>query len=228
MSTRRHKYAGIPTALVLSLAGCATTPDQQGQPQGGMSDTQRTRAEGAVAGAVLGGLLGYVLGKDSKDAAIGAVVGAGAGYLIGNEIAKRKQQYSTEESFLDGEIQRAAEFNRTARQYNDQLIAETMELDRTSQELTARYDRGLASRSELQAKKADVQRKMKESNEVYENLKQEYDIKVAVYQEQQNRRGPGDAYLVRLESEIRELEANLEDLRSGSVQLASIDDRLTR
>ena len=179
---------------------------------------------------MLGGLLGYVLGGDNKkrNVAIGAVLGGVAGYAIGNEVARRKAQYASDEAFLDAEIRQATEFNRTAAQYNEQLRTDIAALDQTSRDLEERHRAGLASKQQLADQSAEVKHKLAETQNVYDTLKKEYDVKVAVYQDQQQTRRPDDAYLALLQQEIRQLENNLEQLRSESIQLAQIDERLAR
>lgn len=231
MFAKWFKGISILATVFLFISGCATT-NQQGISQeksATSSDQKRTRAEGAGVGALIGGVLGYALGgKDkTKGTVIGAMLGAGAGYLVGNEVAKRKQKYASEEEFLDAEIQNAAEFNRTAREYNKSLRVQIAELDKTSMELKAQYKAGIASKQDLENKRTEVQSKLTKSEKFYKQLQKEYDIKMAIYQEQREERPQDDAYLVKLEKEIIELRKNLDQLNKESKQLASIDERLT-
>ncbi|MFQ5913552.1 MAG: YMGG-like glycine zipper-containing protein [Nitrospinota bacterium] len=205
--------------VALILTGCATK-------EGKVSDKTKTRVGGTAAGAVLGGVLGAVLGG-KKGAIIGAAIGAGAGYLVGNEIARRKGRYATEEAFLDSEIKTAAQFNQTASKYNGQLKTQLVELDTASKKLKARYDAGKASRRDLQAKRKEIAGKIGQTKKLHGDLKKEYDIKVAVYEEQRKKRAGSDGYVVSLGREIRQLEENIAALQAGSVQLAKIDERLT-
>ena len=222
----------ILAILTLLLTGCAST-NQQGGANGtgseSSSDQKRTRTEGAVLGGLIGGVIGLAAGGSNRavGALIGAAVGTGAGYLVGNEIAKRKQKYASDEEFLDAEIQNTEEFNRTAREYNEKLRAQIVELERTSTELTTQYRAGQASLNDLKAKQAEVRREIDRSEEFYNQLKKEYDIKLAIYEEQKNKRSQSDEYLVRIEAEIIELRNNLDQLSAESKQLASIDERLS-
>jgi gas vesicle protein len=212
---------------VFLFGSCATT-SQQGTDNGSSEDQKRTKAEGAAVGALVGGVLGYALGGGSRvvGTLVGAAVGAGAGYVLGNEIAKRKQKYASEEAFLDAEIQSTQQFNQTARDYNNTLRAQIADLDRTTMALRTRYNVGSATQQDLKKKRAEIKQKLSQSEEFYQQLKQEYDIKVAIYDEQQKKRKQNDSYLVKLEEEIVELKSNLDQLSAGSKQLASIDERL--
>lgn len=209
------RTSGMLLLAALLASGCETLPDQN-----------RTQAEGAAVGAVLGGLLGYAIG-DSEGAAIGAALGAGAGYLVGDEIAKRKQQYASAEDFLDGEIQRTAEFNRTARQYNAQLRKDIVALDKESRTLQSRYQSGKASRADLAKKKQQLESKIAKHQQLEATLAKEQDINSAILAEERQNRGANDSYVKRLQKENNELQAQIETLRNDSVQLAAIDDRLS-
>jgi hypothetical protein len=93
--------------------------------------------------------------------------------------------------------------------------------------LRTQYEAGLASKKDLRKKRDEVRGQLSKSEEFYEELKKEYDIKLAVYEEQQKKRGADDEYVARLEQEVLELKNNLDDLNAESKQLASIDERLT-
>jgi hypothetical protein len=211
------KRVGITVAgslVVALLGGCATT------------DEQRTKAEGAGVGAVIGGLVGYAVDRE-RGAAIGALIGGGAGYVVGNEIAKRKQAFATTEDFLDAEIARVDEFNRTTSAYNARLRQDIARLDVEAEQLRAQYDAGQVRKDGLQAKRGELQQRIATSRDLEKTLAAEYEIQSAILREQREGRPPDDPYIVRLEQEVQALQANLEVLREGSTQLALIDQRLS-
>jgi len=218
MHAKWFRSVSLATVGLCLLCSCATTS----------SDQTRTKAEGTAAGALIGGVLGYLIGGNAKGTLIGAAIGAGAGFVVGNEIAKRKKQYASEEAFLEAEIQSASQYNTTARQYNESLQAEIVALDQSSMELQDRYEAGYASKQDLENKKKEIQRKLEDSQKFYETLNKEYEVKLAIYEEQRKKRQANDAYLVQLEKEVYELKNNLGELSAESKQLASIDERLTR
>jgi len=234
MKTLQSKSVLIPLVAGILLAGCQTNPTQTddsggyttGSSSTSTSDTNRTRAEGAIGGAVIGGLLGLAIGGDSKGALIGAAVGAGAGLIVGNEIAKRKQQYASEEDFLDAEIASAREYNATAVAYNNKLRRNIAQLDRDTQLLTSRYRAGLASRDDLVNERDNLKGEIASAKKVYGNLEKEYEIKVAILEEQK-KKGANTPQVRALEAEVSQLKKNMDQLQSQSVQLAQIDDRLT-
>ncbi|AGA34175.1 membrane protein [Thioalkalivibrio nitratireducens DSM 14787] len=200
--------------VATAVAGCAAT------------DEQRTRAEGAGVGAVVGGLLGYAIDRE-RGALIGAAIGAGAGYAVGNEIAKRKQAYATTEEFLDAEIARVDEFNRTTTAYNARVRQDIVRLEHEAEQLRARYDSGQVQKAGLQAKRNELQQHIATSQELEETLAAEYEIQTVILQEERANRAADDPYIVRLEREVQALQENLEALREGSTQLARIDQRLS-
>ena len=204
----------ITALLVASLSGCATT------------DEQRTRTEGAAFGALIGGLLGYGLDRESG-AAIGALIGAGAGLAVGNEIAKRKRAYASTEDFLNGEIARVDEFNRTTEAYNGRLRQEIVRLDREAEQLRAQYSAGAVRRDHLHAKRAELQQQIATSRDLEQALEAELEIQMAILKDEGPGRPANDPYIARLEREVEALAANLTALQEGSSQLARIDQRLS-
>ncbi len=216
--------SGILVAALLS--GCVATGGPE-RPDSAVSDDQTaTRVQGSLLGALVGGLIGAAAG-DTKGALIGAAVGAGVGYLAGNEIAKRKAQYAREEDFLDAEIAQAEALNREAVAYNDRLRAQIASLDAESKQLAARYRSGQASRDQLAAQRKTVQERLTKSRQVEDNLRKEHEVKAAVAKEERGQRGGDDPYVKSLEKQVKELQANIDNLHRGSTQLARIDERLS-
>ncbi len=222
----------IPTLLVgMMVAGCVSNQPRNdadstaGSPQP-QSDSSRTKTEGAVFGALLGGLLGLATG-DKKNAAVGAVIGAGVGYVVGNEIAKRKQAYATNEEFLDAEIARTAEFNQTARAHHERLREEIAALDDEAETLRAQYKSGQANRQQILAKQQQLKQKLDKNNELESVLQKEFEINSEVLAEERKTRNTEDPYLIALEKENSDLKAQIQTLRNDSTQLAEINERLS-
>ena len=207
----------LVAALVASLSfGCAN-----------MDDPSRTKAEGAGIGALLGAVVGYAVSGDGKGAAIGAAVGGGLGLLVGNEVAKRKQAYASTEEFLDAEIARTDEFNATAVAYNKKLNTEVAALEKETKTLRARYDSGKVKKDTLVARRADLQKRIDDSNKLEGTLAKELEVQNSILAEERKTRPDGDAHIARLEKEVQALQKNLDKLRDGSSQLARIDQRLS-
>ena len=198
------------------LSGCETT----------MSDQNRTRTEGAAAGAVIGGLLGWAIDRE-RGAAIGALLGAGAGLAVGDQIARRKQQYATTEDFLEAQIVDTARLNADARAHNNQMRQDTRRLDREAQALRARYDAGAVRQNSLVAKRAELREQIQSGQNMEAKLAQEYEFQTAVLAQEREQRPKNDPYLARLEREVQALQTALEQTRQGNVQLANIDQRLS-
>lgn len=84
----RNKWSVIVIAAVLTLSGCASTPETQGRT---VRDTAIGAGIGASAGAIIGALAG-----GGKGAAIGAAAGAGAGAIAGNVWSRRMEEQKKE------------------------------------------------------------------------------------------------------------------------------------
>lgn len=192
----------------------------------GMSDQNRTKAEGTTVGAVAGGLLGLVIGGE-KGAAIGALAGAGVGFLAGNEIAKRKKAYASNEDFLNAEIAGTQEFNSTTLAYNKKMTKDIAVLQKESKHLRARYDKGKVAKSALAAKSKNLQKQIADNQKLEATLAKELEVQTEILAQEKKDRPADDQYIARLGKEVDILQKNLETLRKGSTQLASIDQRLS-
>lgn len=228
----RHRKA-VPLLLCIALLfGCQSNPPVEDQADGGasgdssMSDSSRTKTEGAAFGALLGGIVGAVAG-DSKGAAIGALIGAGVGYAVGSEVAKRKEQYASTEAFLDGEIARTAEFNATARAQHDRMRREIAALDREAAGLQESYRAGQADKAQLLSKQRELEAKLAKNREFEAVLQKEVEINAEILAQESESRPADDPYLVRLQAENTEMRKQIELLRSDSEQLALINERLS-
>lgn len=211
----------ITRTTLLALLICALVPGCAG-----MSDQNRTKTEGTAVGAVAGGLLGLVIGGE-KGAAIGALAGAGAGFLAGNEIAKRKKAYASNEDFLNAEIAGTQEFNATTLAYNRKLSKDIASLEKESKTLRAQYDQGKIEKSSLAAKNKDLRKRIGETAKLENTLAKELEVQTEILAQGRKDRPADDQYIARLEKEVDALQKNLETLREGSTQLASIDQRLS-
>ncbi len=212
------KTLALVSALTVALGGCATNEP--------MDDQTRTKVEGSAIGALVGAAIGAAI-DGRQGALVGAAIGGGAGFLIGNEIAKRKAQYASEEDFLDGEIQYVAEYNRNAADYNAKLAAEVKRLEKTANRLAARYKQGKADKAALIAQRDEVRKQLEKSRQMLADLEQEYKLNQQVLEEQRKRAGAADPDVKRLEREVAELKRNIEKLQRSTEQLARIDERLS-
>jgi hypothetical protein len=211
----------IKRTIVLMLLICTLIPGCAG-----MSDQSRTKAEGTTVGAVAGGLLGLVIGGE-QGAAIGALAGAGVGFLVGNEVAKRKKAYASNEDFLNGEIASTKEFNTTALAYNQKMAKDIRALERESKNLRAKYNKGKVKKSSLTAKNKDLQKLIAENAKLESILAKELEVQTEIIAQERKDHPANDQYIARLEKEVNTLQKNLGTLREGSTQLASIDQRLS-
>ena len=214
-STMAKTCLTLILATSLALSGCAT-----------MSDRQQTVGGGAAVGAGLGAVLGYVVG-DGRGALIGAAIGGAAGALAGHVVAERKAQYASREDFLDAEAKRVAEYNATARDYNEQLRKDIARLSEEAETLRADYGRQEAQQVQLAQKRSELQDRLQRSAALEQELAKELDVQKVVLEQERQEAPKDDPYIAELEKEVLALQANLESLREGSVQLAGIDERLS-
>jgi len=208
----------ISISVSLSLIGCVTNES--------MDDQTQTKVEGTAIGALIGGVLGAAIG--GKDGAlIGAAVGAGGGYLVGNEVADRKAKYASDEDFLDGEITYVAEYNQSAKSYNQSLAKEIKTLNSQAASLEKQYKQGKVNKSKLESKKITVAKHLASNEKMLADLQKEYDINKNILAERTKTNGNADPYVKKLQKEVTALQNNISALQKNSTQLAAIDERLS-
>lgn len=107
MPMRKHAILGVATAVAVTLAGCATTPN----------DPNKNTKEGAMTGAAVGALAGAIIGYQGNrgggaltgalvGAAAGGALGAGAGAYMDKQQAEFEQKLAAERRAHEVEIQR--------------------------------------------------------------------------------------------------------------------------
>ena len=208
----------IAIAVSISLIGCVTNES--------MDDQTQTKVEGTAIGALLGAALGAAIGG-KNGALIGAAVGAGGGYLVGNEVAKRKAKYASDEDFMDAEINNIAQYNQSARKYNQTLAKEIHSLNSQVADLEKKYRQGKVNKSQLIDKKKTVQKRIAGNTQMLNDLQKEYEVNVAILDDRKQSKGAADIYVKKLQKEVFALNKNIQVLQTSSTQLALIDERLS-
>lgn len=217
----KHLVA-VLTAMVVLAYGCATSNHSEDL----SDDATRTRLQGCLGGLGFGAVIGYLLGdQEAENAAKGAVAGTVAGCSLGYVVSKRKSQYATQEAFLDAEIQNARDFNQTILAYNEQLKGEVAELASEAAELQERYQAELVSKEQFQSKLAEVQARQAEVDRTYSDMKEEYDILVAIYEEERQNPSADKERIASLYTEITRLNEGIAEVHDSSVQLAELTER---
>jgi outer membrane protein OmpA-like peptidoglycan-associated protein len=107
MQMRKQVIWSVAMAMGVSLAGCATTPNDPNK------NTKQGAATGAAAGAVLGAIIGYQNNRGSGavtgalvGAAAGGALGAGVGVYMDKQQAEFEQQLASERQAHQVEVER--------------------------------------------------------------------------------------------------------------------------
>jgi len=208
--------------MVCLLSGCAT----------GMSDSSRTKAEGAAAGAGAGALLGGLIGALSgggDEALVGAAIGAGvgglAGFAYGSHVAKQKEKYASEEEWLDACIASAQKVNQETRAYNADLKQDLSTLEAETGALIAAYEHKEEQKESIIEEKEKVDTRLAEATKVLERARfelknQELALADAHESGQQVQAEEMDSQIAQLEEAVAELEGHTESLASISARMA--------
>ncbi len=208
--------------IIVSCASCANILD----------DTKRTKTEGALAGAgigaVAGGVLGYMIGGRSgavQGAALGAGLGGGLGYGYGTHIAKKKEEFASEEEWLDSNIQLAEQTNKEMTEYNAKLGAEINRIDGEVAQLEKDYRNKKATQDDIKEKKESVDQMLTKLNEQIEGAKKELSSQEEQYNIAKNSENVSQEKLKNLEIQIADMRKNISGFEEHSTALSSISER---
>ncbi len=141
--------SSVAAISIIGMTGCT-------QPE--MSDSTRTKTEGAVVGVAAGALIGGLIGG-RDGAALGAALGGIGGLAYGSYVADEKAKYARTEDWLNAEINKAHQANRNIRSYNAKLSREIAETKR----LTKLYKQKKISKQKLLAQKKLVDKHRREA-----------------------------------------------------------------
>lgn len=141
--------SSLAAISIIGMTGC-TEPN--------MSDSTRTKTEGAVAGAAAGALIGGLIGG-RDGAALGAALGGMGGLAYGSYVADEKAKYARTEDWLNAEINKAKKENKSIRSYNKRLSREISETKR----MVKLYKRNVISKQKLLTQKKLVEQRRREA-----------------------------------------------------------------
>jgi chromosome segregation ATPase len=207
--------------VVVLMAGCAT-------------DRGRTQAEGTAVGAGIGGTVGAALGAvfGGKQ---GAIIGAGIGGVLGgatglawaSHVASKKEQYASEEDYLDAVIYSARDMDEKTRQYNASLTKDINKLDREIDILVQQYNQKQIKKATLEAKRKETEAKMTEARNKLDTVQKEIDIQKTVLkkEKEQGQSAQAQARLNTMDAQIHQLEQHRDELGKQIDALAVIEAR---
>lgn len=194
-------------------------------------DQTVTRAEGLLWGALLGGIIGAISGDEKKDkikkAGLGAVVGAMAGFLLGNEVAKRKEQYVSREEALKEEVARLNQLIDNGQNINQQLVEEFKDYDQKIAQLQQELTEKNALALDLQRQKRKLKNQYREAQKTLATIKDELAISQQLYQEYLQEKVTSEMArwqekIAQLEQEKQALEANVN--KAGTIAAVESQD----
>ncbi len=150
--------SSVAAISIIGMTGCT-------QPE--MSDSTRTKTEGAVAGAAAGAIIGGLLGG-RDGAALGAALGGVGGLAYGSYVADEKSKYANTEDWLDAEINKAKKENKSIRSYNKKLSREIAE----SKRMAKLYKRNVISKQKMLTQKKLVEQHRREAQKKLASIEQ--------------------------------------------------------
>lgn len=207
----------LSTVLLAGTSGCSVNDPN-------MSDSERTKSEGALTGAAGGALLGAIFGsskKRTRNIILGTVVGGAAGYAYGTHVAKEKAKYAKEEDWLDACVVSAKKVNNETRAYNVQLSREITK----TQNLVQLYKQKKIQKSQLLAQKRNIDKqrtiaKAKLDKAQFE-LENQQDILVEA-KKAESKNTVSHARVKNVENEIAVLKKQINELKVNTSRLASV------
>jgi outer membrane lipoprotein SlyB len=194
---------GTVITLTTFLTSCA---------QMGFDDHTATQMEGTLAGAGLGAALGGLIG--GKDGALwGAGLGAGVGFLVGNEVAARKQSYSTQEALITGETQRVSNLVQELENTNAILRQEITSYNTQINSLKAQMQRDSSKREQLRQKKVAIDKRYQQAKKSLQSTENELKTAEALHADTKKQAGGKNA------NELKQWEKRISSLRKQKVKL---------
>ncbi len=225
--TRKYILAGLLVASYL-VSACET-----------LDDSLRTKSQAAGIGAAVCAALAIGLTKCDdddpncdeakkrrKNALIAGLVCGVAGYAYGSHVASKKEQYASQESYLDAVIAEANRVHDEAVQSNSALASELATLDWKIQQAQANLSNSEQSRDELSGLQQDLKNQYSAANTRLKVLEREIEIQKAVIEKEKDEISP--SYHARAVSAVSSLEGQSESLKRYIAQMEAIDDRIIR
>lgn len=209
----KKSFCLILTGLLLS-AGCATD----------RGNTQATGAGfGAVLGATVGAIIGHQSGNAAEGAALGAMVGGVAGFTYGDHVADKKEEYASQEDYLDACIAEAGKVYQDTLAYNQNMQQQINGASEQIAALKAQAGSNQQAQQQLANVKKDLQNKQNASNERMAAIQDEIAVQKQVLANE-SQAGEGQR-LNQLQQQIQLLEGQQAELQRQSSQLASLSLR---
>lgn len=209
--------------IVGLLGGCATT------------DSGRTKVEGtaigAGVGAGVGAVVGYILGGKQGaliGAGAGAALGGAAGYAWGAHVASKKEQYASQEDYLDAVIASARQVNENTQQYNASLTSDIDKIDREANTLVRQYNEKKIQKAALEAKRKETETKAAEAKKQLAAVNTEIEIQQKVLKQEKSdvKSAQAQNRLNAMETEVSQLEQRRDELGRRIDALAAIGVRV--
>lgn len=214
----RWIVVGTAAAMAVMASGCAS-----------MSDSQRTTAQGAGMGAALGAALGGVIGHQSgsgmEGAVIGGLLGAAGGAAYGNHVASKKEQYASDEAYIDAVLEQARQVRDDTEQRNIGLQTEIAQLDVQVTEMVAALADGTAARTEAVALQKQLELKLADARTGLKTVSDEILIQREVVSSEEDTAERDQ--LRALEATIAELEEQKDELTLQTERLADLSSRMS-
>ncbi|MEY3219171.1 MAG: hypothetical protein RIT27_528 [Pseudomonadota bacterium] len=190
-------------ALTTVLASCA---------QMGFDDQSSTQMEGSLLGAGLGAALGGLI--NGRDGALwGAAAGAGVGFLVGNEVAKRKQSYSSQEALISGETQRVANLVQEIENTNAILRQDIASYNAQISSLKAQMQRDSSKREQLRQQKSKIDKRYQQAKKSLQAVENELKTAETLHADTKKQAAKKNV------NELRHWENKINSLRSEKVKL---------
>jgi len=205
MKTNFFFCSVLSTSILIS--GCAAT------------DRQATEGEATATGALVGALIGGIIGDSKKGVAIGAAVGAIAGSVYGKHVADKKEEYASNEDYMNAVIAEADKVVKAAKEHRATLEAVIAE---RQVELARLNDKSLNAQEENEELKARLAQ-VKEQTEKLKNIISQ-EIKIQEQTLEQERAVIPASLVIESASTIDNLKSEQKLLQTLEADLMSLDE----
>jgi hypothetical protein len=192
------------------------------------NDADLTRGEGAGVGAVAGGVLAKILGAKTGGVIGAAAGGAVVGLIAGDQVAKKKATYASNEDQLRASAQKAQDLAQQTRAYNDQLKQQIAALTQSRDQLNQQVMDAQARNKIAQANKQKTTALIRQTNTQLASVRQEIANQQHVIDTasaNQDKSAQNSADIERVADGVTALQVQERALQQAEAQLKLIDQR---
>lgn len=201
---------GALNTVVGSVTGGNTDDKETGETK----DEKDTKGQAAIVGTAAGAFIGSRVANNSLvGGLIGGAVGGLAGYKVGEEIARRKKAYKSQEDMIEKESENVSNWVSELQKTNAQLRKDIAGYKKRIAEINKKMKEDSSRKAALKKEKASIEKKYKAAKQALEGVEKEIEVTQALYNDAKKSPEAKNA------SKLKAWEGKIASLKKEKVQL---------